>query len=329
MYPPLAGIAFSDFHENGLVPAATAWLLWAVDARRFGWAALLLAATLAIKEDQALILGFASAAGLIYFLRRKERAGMWFSATALLACVVVFGGYFTLVRPLAGAAAHWDPVRFYSGLPPPEHRGLWRGFLERFTYLLEAFAPLCFASLASPAVLLAVPGFAELLLAHDPVLFTMGQHYAAVWIPYVLVAFALGIARAYARRQQPFALQLVQVSAVLCVLNLIFLSPTHWSHYLSRRTAHDAALDDVIARLPSDMAVGTHDEIFAHLGFDPNASLGIDRSPPYVLLDTTMRDSYWVKQLLPKMQDPAGGYHLERQRDGIELYIAKHHNLSS
>jgi uncharacterized membrane protein len=174
-------------------------------------------------------------------------------------------------------------------------------------------------SLASPAVILALPGFTELLLAHDPVLFTMGQHYAAVWIPYVLVAFALGIARVYARRPA-LALRLVQVSAVLCVLNLIFLSPTHWSHYLSRRTAHDAALDEVIARLPSDIAVGTHDEIFAHLGFDPNASLGLDRSPPYVLLDTTMRDSYWVKQLVPKMQNPAGGYRLEWRRDGIALY---------
>src|SRR5215471_3442011 len=40
VYPPLVGVTFADFHENGLAPAAIAWLLWAVDARRFGLAAI-------------------------------------------------------------------------------------------------------------------------------------------------------------------------------------------------------------------------------------------------------------------------------------------------
>ena len=64
VYPPLAGVAFSDFHENGFVPAATLWLLWAVDARRWRLACAFLAVTLAIKEDQAPILVFGAIVAL-------------------------------------------------------------------------------------------------------------------------------------------------------------------------------------------------------------------------------------------------------------------------
>ncbi len=60
LYPPLAGVAFSDFHENGFAPAATLWLLWAVDARRWRAAAAFVAVCLAIKEDQAPLVAFAA-----------------------------------------------------------------------------------------------------------------------------------------------------------------------------------------------------------------------------------------------------------------------------
>ncbi len=32
LYPPLAGLIFGDFHENGFAPAAVAWTLYAFDA---------------------------------------------------------------------------------------------------------------------------------------------------------------------------------------------------------------------------------------------------------------------------------------------------------
>ena len=32
VYPPLVGVAFTDFHENGFAPAAIVWLAWALDA---------------------------------------------------------------------------------------------------------------------------------------------------------------------------------------------------------------------------------------------------------------------------------------------------------
>ncbi|MBV8264363.1 MAG: DUF2079 domain-containing protein, partial [Candidatus Eremiobacteraeota bacterium] len=56
LYPPLVGVTFTDFHENGFAPAVIAWFLWAVDSRRFGWATLFAVLALCIKEDEALFL---------------------------------------------------------------------------------------------------------------------------------------------------------------------------------------------------------------------------------------------------------------------------------
>ncbi len=74
LYPPLAGVIFADFHENGFVPALTLWLLWALDARRFGWGSAFAALLLGVKEDQATILGFAALVGGVWFARRGDRA---------------------------------------------------------------------------------------------------------------------------------------------------------------------------------------------------------------------------------------------------------------
>ena len=77
-----------------------------------------------------------------------------------------------------------------------------REFIERptnTTDLLEAFVPLAFLPLRSRAIVLAIPGFAEVLASREPLTYTMGQHYAAVWVPYVLVAFVIAGAKLFAR----------------------------------------------------------------------------------------------------------------------------------
>jgi uncharacterized membrane protein len=317
VYPPLAGVAFSDFHENGFAPAATLWLFWAVDARRWRAAAAFLAVSLAIKEDQAVILTFGGALAAVYCLRRNDAVAARFVAAGALASAAVFATYFAIVRPLAGAAHWWEPLHFYATAaaePVARHP-----VVERLTYLLEAFAPLCFTCFWSPALLLAVPGFLELFLSRDPVMYTMGQHYAAVWIPYVLAAFALGLAR-IARVRPVLALRLAAASLVLCVLNLAFLSPTHWGHYLAMRTPHDAALDAAVRALPRDASVGTHDELYAHLGFDPNASLGLRDAPALALFDESNGSSYWVQRTAAMLRDRGGQYRAVRDVDGVVLY---------
>ena len=115
----------------------------------------------------------------------------------------------------------------------------------RLTYVLEAFVPLAFVPFRSRLLWLALPGFAIVLLANSGLVWRMGMHYAALWIPWVLLAFAGGIAalRRPARwTTSPFAL-----SAVV----LIAFSPLHPAHYLvpSYRALGDARA--ALAQVPA------------------------------------------------------------------------------
>jgi uncharacterized membrane protein len=319
LYPPLQGVTFTEFHELGFLPAAITWLLWAVGARRFAIAAIFLAITLSIKEDQSITMAALGVVGIVYFAQRRERAGVTFSAVAVCVSALVFVAYFTVVRPLAGATEAWRPSHFYEwnnyayALPPAQE------VYERLTYLLEAFVPLAFIPFRSPALLLALPGFFEVLLSREPMMYTMGQYYAALWIPYVLVAFVLGAAPLFATRA---GVRWVRTSAVLCVVVLIFFSPLHLGHYLRWPSAEDSATSALIARIPPTASVGTYDEIYAHLGFDPSAQIGLAGSPQYVVFDSRYVSPGWSGIMRPELeQDIARGtYRLADEAQGVYLY---------
>jgi uncharacterized membrane protein len=318
VYPPLVGVTFADFHENVFAAPLTLWLIWAVDGRRWPFAAVFFALLLCVKEDQALMLACASVFALVYFSRRGERAGTVASTAGLLAAASVFTLYFGVLRPAIGGGA-WSPAHFYDWnrhVNANETAPLFS--FGRLTYVLEAFVPLLFISLLSPIVILAVPGFAEVLLSHESMTYTMGQHYAAVWIGYVLAAFAFGLTTLAAGR----ALTLARSAFGVCVLILIVASPTHWAHYVAIPTGHDIELSRVIDSLPPDAQVAAPDEIFSHLGFFPRALLGMQGTPEYVLIDTTHTNSALAIRDLPvvRAQAAAGRYRLAFDRDGIELY---------
>lgn len=318
LYPPLQGVTFTDFHEVAFAPAAVAWLLWAIDARRFAIAALLLIVVLSIKEDQAPAMAFLGAAGWVYFARRKERLGSIFCAATIALAVAVFWGYFAFVRPMAGATERWIPIHFYAWDAGAATIGPAAQIGGRLTYLLEAFAPLAFIPLRSRLVLLALPGFAEVLASREPLTYTMGQHYAAAWVPYVLVAFALGAARLLERA--PVAgPRWLWASAAFCVLVLTFFSPLHLGHFLRLPNARDAATNAAIESLPSSAGVGTYDEIYAHLGFFPRAEIGLRAAPQFVLYDDHYVSVSWTQHIFPKVRSELrdGIYTVASERDGI------------
>jgi hypothetical protein len=314
LYPPLAGVTFTDFHENGFVPAATVWLLWAIDARKLGAAAVFAVLLLATKEDQGLILAATGFGTAFWFARDADRERAWFGLGLCLASLATFAIYFGLIRPHFGGAAPWDPLHFY-GLGGVESRGPTTPIFSfgRLTYLLEAFGPLLFVPLRSPVVLGALPGFAECLLSHESLTYTMGQHYAAVWIGYVLVAFALGAAGL--PRWSRWG------SLAACALVLAVASPTHWGHFLRAPDAHDALLDRFVAAVPGGAVVGTHDEIYAHLGFDSGAQIGLEPLPALALFDDSYRSTAWNERVRPQFEGllARGEYRIVRSEGGVRL----------
>ncbi len=321
LYPPLQGVTFTDFHEVAFVPAAVAWLLWAIDERRFAIAAVLLAVVLSVKEDQAVAMAFLGIAGAAYFGRRGERGAATFCAAAFVASTAVFFGYFGFVRAWAGATTPWMPEHFYAwqgyaGAAPP-----FTQVVARLSYLLEAFVPLALLPFRSRALVLAVPGFAEVLASREPLTYTMGQHYAAVWVPYVLVAFVLAGARLLSDGTRG-GRAWVRASAVLCALTLIFFSPLHLAHFLRPVDEADRATDAAIARIPESASVGTYDEIYAHLGFYPRAVIGVKTQPEFALENQAYHSARWDRVLAPELRDAIarGAYVLVSDDAGVRLY---------
>ena len=321
LYPPLHGVTFTDFHEVAFVPATIAWLLWAIDARRFWLAIALVAFALCVKEDQGPSLAFLGVVAAIYFARNGERAGAIFGAATALLSAAVFGAYFGIVRPLAGVGGHWAPSHFYAWKGYSDGHSLSWQIVARVSYLLEAFVPLALLPFRSPALLLALPGFAEVLASREPLTFTMGQHYAAVWVPYVLVAFALGGA-ALLERATNAARWWVRTSAILCVAVSVFFSPLHLTHFLRPLDDRDAATNALIDRIPIAASVGTYDEIYAHLGFYRNAQVGLKGLPDYVIEDRQYASATWNGTWLPQLRAAIarGDYAVVQERDGVVLY---------
>ena len=321
IYPPLQGVTFTDFHEVAFAPATIAWLLWALDARRFSLAYVFLAVALSIKEDQSPAMAFVGVAAIAYFWMRRERAGVAFGIVAIAASAACFAGYFFLVRPLAGAPAAWHPQHFYEWIGYSQALPLDRQIVGRLTYLLETFVPLALLPFRSRVLVLSLPGFAEVLASREPLTYTMGQHYAAVWVPYVLVAFTIAGAQVLARADRR-GVAWVRTSAALCAIVSIFFSPLHLGHFLRMPQPQDVATDAMIARIPQDASVGTYDEIYAHLGFFPRAQVGLAAAPEYVLMDSRYSSAAWDTNWLPLLRQNirAGTYAPVADDHGVILY---------
>jgi hypothetical protein len=264
-----------------------------------------------------IVLGFAFAWGA---KARGDAVFARFAALAALAAALTLSLYFAVLWPLAGGHGQWFALTYITAAAA--HQDGWAAVLGRLSYLLEAFVPLCFVPFYGWRVLIAVPGLIEVLSSRWSITYTMGQHYAGVWIGWMLVAYALALA-AFARdRGLRFASRLGVASIVICVLNLSLASPTHWRHYLGPVTAHDRVLDAFVAALPPNAEVGTHDEIYSHLGFDPNARNEWASLPEYVLVDDTYPSPDWQQagreQLAALVRQHV--YVLLRSEDGVELY---------
>ncbi|PZR57979.1 MAG: hypothetical protein DLM50_04485 [Candidatus Meridianibacter frigidus] len=321
IYPPLCGLTFTDFHENGLAAGEVVWLLYALDARKFALASLCAIAALATKEDEAIFICITAAAALFFFRERNEMRGVAWSLAIIVCCLAVLAGYFLVVGPLAGGSGAWHPLVFYTHTAVAAHVSPLRAVTDRAGYLVLAFAPLAFLPFRSRLLLLALFPFAEVLLSRAPVTYTMGQHYAAVWIPYVMVAFVLG-ACSLTRDRPNTARTALVVAYGLAALTFIVANPLHPRYFLRLPQPRDAQLDAFIARLPATAEIGTQEEAYTHMGFFPHATLGMETYPRFALFDWSYPDSNWLIRDGPKIKAAAkrGKYRLVRSEANITLY---------
>ncbi|MGC9992328.1 MAG: DUF2079 domain-containing protein [Candidatus Cybelea sp.] len=316
LYPPLAGLTFGDFHENGFAPAAVAWTLYAFDAGAMAGTLVGAAIVLAIKEDQAIFLAIAGALGARWFrgtTRGRVAAGI--AVASVLVCVA----YFALIAPHAG----WQPSRFYAW-SGGDARNLLSGLPARLGFLLLALGPLLFLPLLSPAFALAVAPLAEVLLSRMPTTFTMGTHYAGAWIGYVLVAFAFALQRISQKRQRA----VLGACIALCAVEFLVADPLHPGLNLRPVETRDVALDRFLQTLPPRAGIATQEEAYTHLALsDPNAQLlpefpDVPASACFVLLDRDFPDSARLQEYGGAFAAfvAEGRYALAARSGGISLY---------
>jgi uncharacterized membrane protein len=323
LYPPLAGLAFGDFHENVFAPAAVLWTVYCFDRGYFVAAALFVAMTLAVKEDQALFLAFAGLVGAVVF--RNDRRRFRFAIGTLLASLAVAALFFGIVQPHAAANPGWQPERFYAWNATDWRALIPTGLLERVGFVVLILAPLAFVPLQARASILAVPPLLEVFASKMSTSFTLGTHYAGTWIGYLLVGFAAGIAGLAAHRRAKVALGW---ALAFCILELLVADPLHPGLNLRARQARDVALDAALSSLPRGISIATQEEAYTHLALDdPFARLlpetpGVQTQACFVLVDRRYPDSARLQEYggaLARLVQK-GEYALVTSANGIELY---------
>ncbi len=286
LYPPLLALGFDEFHELGLFTPLVLSLFVAADRGRWLWFALAALIAVGLREDAALTLvvfgialvaiGLRPAAlgnGLLDGAHHRPRslavAGAALAGVAAAALLVYFG----IVAPRFGG---WGPSHFYVypfaagplalAIAPITHPREFAGAIftfGRLTYVLEALVPLAFLPLRSRWALLAIPGGTIVLLANSGYVWRMGDHYAALWIPWLLAATVVAVASLARTRSLRVATNWTTAVAALCALFLVAFDPLHPLHYLHPyyRDLADArrALDCV----PQDASLATYDEWFS------------------------------------------------------------------
>jgi uncharacterized membrane protein len=333
LYPPLAGLIFGDFHDNGFAPAAVAWMLYFFDGGALLGAAVMAAVTLAVKEDQAIFLAIAGGLGWLRF--RGTMPGIVAIGIGIVSLVVgvqffTHGPSHAILAASGPASAHWQPVRFYAWTGEDARALLRTGIVARAGFLVLAFLPLLFLPFRSRMMWLAAAPLAEVLLSRMPTTYTLGTHYAGTWIGYAFVAFAFAVRSIEPRRARTALFW----CAGLCAVELLVANPMHPRLNIHPIAARDTALDTYLRKLPADIDVATQEEAYTHLALsDPNATVvpetaAVIPSSCYVLLDRDYPQSARLQEYGDAMSALVknGTYALVDTEGGIDLY--RHHAAS-
>lgn len=323
VYPPLCAVAFTEFHEIAFYPALALALVWAAERARWGWFAVFALAGALVREEACIVLAIVGAvfAGLGFTRRSalgtrgegllagtpREPERLAVAGLGLtLVNVAALGLYYRVVIPSVGA---WQPSRFYDyafahgpvrlvaalATHPTDAAQVFT--VGRLTYLLEALVPLAFLPLFSRWSGLAIPGLLVVLLSSDSIVWRMGSHYAAIWVPWLLLGALATLVRARGQSSRRW----YAAALGACALFLIAINPMHAGHYVRAAYPHDDAAR-ALATLAPDADVVMHDEWFAHVAFaHPHATVFFCPSARYAVFADDYPNGYYRAEIRPEI----------------------------
>lgn len=318
LYPPLLALGFDEFHELGLFTALVLGMFVAAQYGRWPWFAACAAIGIGLREDAALTLFFFGIALAAVGLRPLQpRAFVVAGALTAAGSAGVLLLYYGVVAPRFGG---WRPSHFYvypfaNGplaliLSPLTHplafaRSIFT--FGRLTYILEALVPLAFLPLRSRWALLALPGAAVVLLANSGYVWRMGDHYAALWIPWLLVATIAGVVVVARYSGARTARNWTTAATAICVVFLVAFDPMHPLHYLHSYYHDLADARRAIDCVPNNAPLATYDEWFS----------AVAAARPHATIDRTSG----VEYLVYADDFPSPAYQL-RMRPAIAAEVA-------
>jgi uncharacterized membrane protein len=334
LYPPLLALGFDEFHELGLFTPLALGMFLAADRSRWLWFAICAALAIGLREDAALTLIFFGLVLIGVARSRRSRALGWAGAGVALASAAALVAYFGLIVPRLGG---WVPSHFYSYpfadgpvalvIAPLTHplefaRAIFT--FGRLTYVLESLVPLAFLPLLSRWALMALPGGAIVLLANSGYVWRMGDHYAALWIPWLLVAAVMG-AVAVERRSERRARNWTLAAGVLCAVFLIAFDPLHPLHYLHPYYHDLADARRAIGCVPKDASLATYDEWFSAVAAQrPRATIDRASGMQYLVYAGDFPDTANQRRLRPALaaEVAAGRYRVVCRYGNVAAYEA-------
>ncbi len=323
LYPPLLALGFDEFHELGLFTPLVLALVLCADRRWWIGFAICAVAAIGLREDAALTLVFFGVV-LVAIALRRRRVGVGLldgfapaprelaiaGASLAFAAAAALGTYYAVITPRFGG---WVPSHFYvysfaNGPlalvlspfthPPAFARAIFT--FGRLTYVLEAFVPLAFLPLRSWWLLLALPGGAIVLLANSGYVWRMGDHYAALWIGWLLVATVMGVGSLERSANARVAAGWTGAAAALCGVFLIAFDPLHPLHYLHSYYHDLADARRAIACVPKNASLATYDEWFSAVAAQrPRATIDRASGVEYLVYADDFPGAAFQTQLRP------------------------------
>jgi uncharacterized membrane protein len=271
--PTLHGINIRDLHPAAFAIPLLIAAAWAVDARRFAWAALAVAAALAGREDCAI-------AGVGFGVWIALARGRWrWGAALAVACVALLWLDMNVLMPHFRGEPYPHLVKRYAylGTTLPEVLATmvlkpWRWLpvvftLDKAVYLLAMLAPLAFLPLAAPrAAAAALPGLAVNLLSTDAFLFHYRTQYQAFVLPFLLLAAVEGFAtlrQSWRRRRVNARAALVAAAVLAVVLDARTVNDLGVSKWMLG--AEQRAAITLLARVPPVVPVSANERLVPHL----------------------------------------------------------------
>jgi len=334
LYPPLLALGFNEFHEVGLLSPLVVGMVLAADRRAWRAFATCVLLLIGIREDVCLEVAIAGITFAVAGTPAGRSRALTIAGSA--AAVVALGAdaiYYGVVVPQLGG---WVPAHFYDYpfahgpaallIAPFRHPAAFVfaiATLGRLTYLLEALAPLAFLPLRSRWSLLAIPGFAIVLLANTGLVWRMGMHYSALWIPWLLVGTAFAV-RDTARTSERTAFRWVDIAIGISAIVLIAFNPMHPAHYL-RPNYH--ALGDArraIACVPRGAPFSTHDEWYSAVAATrPRATVGRYAGIAYLVYADDFDNAGFRGNVVPQLHAEVakGTYALACTFGNVHTYV--------